>query len=239
MIEELRATRPKANDRSSKLCTLKKNTPVIIDKNFNSYKLLLYENKAEEGVDEKLYIESTFNDDSFALVTEEYKINVLKNSKAPDFSYYYFKSNNNMIVYLYDLKKTLVGLDTIIHLVDQWTMGIATAKSCEVILNANHNNYALEDIHIGVVTENDDAEKRKRDLDILKKQSEMLKDKAIPEFVINMHKADLASDIQKIKILQRFEDGYMEFEGKNIKFDVRVFVNNEYTLKFTDGVLGE
>jgi len=233
MIDGLRAKKLKAAEISKGEYILTKNSPKMIDKGSNKCRGILI----EEEQDEKLRILSIFNDDSFALIAHEYTLNFFDQSKAADFFYLYFGEDTKIVSYIYDLKKTLAGIEVIVHLVEQWKMGIATAKACEALLRYKGTGYVLdyENIHIGVITENDDIERRKRDVEDLRKK--MVTVSNIAQFVIHMHKANTVSVNSKLKVLEEFEAGYIMFDGKKYDFDIKRFVNQEYTFNFCDGKL--
>ncbi len=233
MIEELRGNSLNKEEISNGEYELVKNTPRLIDNKSNNC-----EGVIEEKNGEKIRIASVFNDNSFALISHEYKLNYYDSSKATDFFYMYFGENRRLIFYLYDLKETLAGVNNITHLVEQWLAGISTARSCELLLKGNKEDYELkfEDIHIGVITENNDSERRKNKIEYLKKQIEDPKVE-MPSFIIGKHKAKIVQDNAILNVLQEFETGYIEFDGIKYKYDIREFIDKEHRMTIVNGLL--
>ena len=234
MKNNLRAKKVREKEISDGVFSLTKNEPRIIDKSNNHHIALIHEH--DKNTDEKLYVSSVFTeDDAFALVGREYRLNYYESAKALDFTYQYYGTNQRMIVYLYDLKKTLSGKEHVFKLIGQWKTGIATAKSCNILANAEENRYELSDknIHLGVITEDNSEEKRKEELDFLMERQNV--SEKVPKFVASQRKADVSSDIRSIMILKAFNEGYIEKDGVKYQYVIREFVDGEYRMTISDG----
>ena len=129
------------------------------------------------------------------------------------------------------MKKTFSGIDMIIHLVGQWKQSIKTAQAC--MLQFEYDVYF--NINIGIITENNDVERRKRDLEpILHPEPTS---SSVPAFIAHKHMANTVDVIPKSKLLKGFDEGKVTINGCTYEYDVRVFDNKEYHMHFNDGVL--
>lgn len=201
--------------------------PKIINKDANQYTLCIKESSENEN----LFIHSSFNDEAFAIVGNEFYLNFLKLPKAVDLFYFYFAINNKVSIYLYDMKKTFAGENEILDIIEQWKQSIKTAQACMIQLEDNIDF----NIKIGVITENNDVERRKRDLEhILHPEPTS---SSVPKFVAHKHIANTADIIAKSKLLKDFDKGKVTINGYTYEYDVRVFDNKEYHMYFNDGVL--
>lgn len=230
MIEVLRAKPVKAKNIKDGVFEIKKNTPIQICKENNSHKLHIIEKDEKEDC----YISSTFHDDSFAMVGNEFCLNFLSDPKKVDISYYYFSVSGKSIVYLYDMKKTFAGIDVLMNLIEQWTSSIKDAKYCIDQLDSYSLN-PCSDIHIGVLTENNAVDRRTRELKPIL-HPEPLSEK-IPEYQIKKQQASSASRISQAKILAGFDEGKVTILGSTYKYDVRLFTNKTHEMLFFDGIL--
>lgn len=210
---------------------LKKNTPVQIDKDHNNIVISLHE--LGDSTDELCLINSVFHDGATALVGKEFRLNYLRDAKKVDLSYYYFAESKRVFIYLYDLKKTLAGIEVMIHLVEQWTSSVCDARYCVEKMDG----YSLSDadIHIGVITEENDEDRRRREL------NDLFTDDPIPDgvnsFTAAKHKVSDAGKIVKRKLLKGFDEGNVTIKGITFTFDVRMIQNKEHQMFFTDGIL--
>ena len=213
-LNKLRAAKVKSKDLDNGVFILQKNTPKLIDKDNNEHIARIDEQKE----DEVIFIYSKFDDDSSAMIGNEFCLNFLKDSQKTDFSYYYFSKDKKVIVYLYDMKKTFAGIDVIIHLIEQWQNSIRTANYCIGELQ----NYEISDIYIGVITENDDFERRIKEIEpIMKVQKNHNK---LLSFMQSKHSADNYDKIKKAKILAGFLEGKITILGNTYKYDVIDFI---------------
>ena len=229
MIENLRAKPVKEKDLKDNIFELKNNTPMQINKENNLHVAHIH----EENEDEDCFIYSQFCDKSFAMICKEFYLNFQKNPKRVDFSYYYFSEDNTAIVYLYDMKKTLAGNDVIFHLIEQWKSSICDAKYC--VKKTEYHKLEDFNIHIGVITENNDTERRKNELQSIL-YPESLPD-VLPSFVKSQHMADTADQIAKAKILSDFDKGKVTIDGFTYYYDVRTFVAKKHNMYFNNGLL--
>lgn len=233
MIKELRAKPVKKKEIKNNIFDLKPNNPKQIDVNNNSHIAHIYELKESENVDEHLYIHSEFTDDASAMIGNEFYLNFLENSKKVDMSYYYFSSDKKVTVYLYDMKKTFAGIETIIHLIEQWKGSIADSKSCIEQLEG----YKLLKIQIGVITENDDSERRKYEIESVLNKAKHKENENIPSFMVHQRHADNVNNMVKAKMLNGFIDGKITICGCTYSYDVREFTNKRHDMWFKDGFL--
>lgn len=229
IFNNLNARVLKSRDTHCNLFDLQKNAPKVINKAHNKYTALLYEDKEAE----KVYIHSLFNDDACAVIGNEFRLDYMKNSKKTDLSYYYYGTDHKAKAYLYDMKKTFAGIDVIIHLAEQWKSSILDAEYCIKKLE-----YSLDicDIHIGVITESNDEERRKKELEpILHPEPAS---SGIPSFIKHKHAADTSANIYKAALLRGFDEGKITFNGHTYKYDIRSFDKNKvHHMYFEDGIL--
>ena len=229
MIGNLRAKAVKENELDNGVFQIKKNTPKQIDKTNNSHIAHIHEDAENEDV----YIKSTFDDDSFALICNEFYLNFIESPKKVDISYYYFSENNKVNIYLYDMKKTFAGIDDMINLVEQWKSSILDAEYCVKKLE----QYEIINVCLGVITEDNATERRIRELnDILQPEEVAIK---IPEFMKSQHRADTTRVLAMRKILKGFDAGEVTIHGHTYKYDIREFVNKKHDMLFSDGILKE
>ncbi len=228
ILNNLRATKVKPKDLDNGVLILQKNTPKLIDKGNNGHIARIDEKKEGEVV----FIHSKFDDDSSAMIGNEFCLNFLKDSQKTDFSYYYFSEDKKVIVYLYDMKKTFAGIDVIIHLIEQWQNSIRTAHYCIDELK----NYEISAIYIGVITEDNDCERRTQEIEPIietKKKFDRL-----PSFMQSQYRANNYDKIKKAKILDGFLDSKITILGTTYEYNVIMFDNNkEYHMHFHNGIL--
>ena len=209
--------------------TLKKNTPKLIDKSCNSHVILL----KEEEENESLYIHSAFSGDEYAFIGNEFQLNFLEDAKKVDFMYIFFSKDKKAHAYLYDMKKTFSGIDVILKLVGQWKSSIEDVVYCVGKLD----EYELTCIKIGVITEKDDKDQRKLDLEpILKIEDIPAK---LPTFMKSKHLADNTTNAILAKKLSGFLEGKITINGHTYKYDIRKFVDKKHDMYFNDGILKE
>ena len=230
MLENLRAKPIKSKAVKDGKFILNKNTPIQVAKKDDSCIVVLY----EENEDETCYIHSQFNDDSFAIIGKEFYLNFYDDPAKVDLSYYYFSENKSVVVYLYDIKKTFSGIDVLIHLIGQWKSSICDAKYC-VNKTEEYNIDNQSDIHIGVITEDNNVEKRNQELQKFL-DPEPVPDK-LPSYFKMQHQADSAADIRKRKLLSRFHEGKVIIDGQTYTYDIRLFDKKKHDMFFIDGVL--
>ena len=230
MLENLRAKALKEKNLTGNTFELEKNKPIQICKNNNSHIAHLYEEKENEECN----IHSTFNDESFAIICKEFYLNFYDDPKKADLSYYYFSEQGKAIVYLYDLKKTFAGIDVLIHLVEQWKSSIIDAKYC-VDKTEKWTLDCVADIHLGVITEDDDVDRRKRELEPILHPAPT-SDK-LPSYILKQHYADNADKIAQAKILAGLDEGKVSIGGIAYEYDLRTFNDKHHSMHFIDGCL--
>lgn len=227
-LNNLRATKIKLKDLDNGVFILQKNMPKLIDKDNNEHIARIDELKEGEVV----FIHSKFDDDSSAMIGNEFCLNFLKNSKKTDFSYYYFSEDKKVIVYLYDMKKTFAGIDVIIHLIEQWQNSIRTAHYCIGELQ----NYEISAICIGVITEDSACERRTQEIKSIMEIKKNLD--RLPSFMQSQYHANNYDKIKKAKILDGFLDGKITILGNTYEYDIIVFDDNkECHMYFYNGIL--
>lgn len=230
MLDTLRAKPVKENLIIDGIIELRKNQPILICEKNNSHKMCIYEEKEKESC----LISSTFTDESCAMIGKEFHLNFLSDPKRVDISYYYFSVNGQARVYLYDMKKTFAGIDVLIKLIEQWKSSIIDAEFCVNKLDG----YAISscsDIHIGVITEENAVERRKRELQPIL-HPEPLAD-GIPEYLRKKRQASDAIRISQEKVLNGFDEGKVTICGITYEYDVRLFNDKKHEMLFVDGVL--
>lgn len=229
MLNSLRATTVKKNEINNNIFKLQKNTPKQISKQNNSHSAHIH----EENEGETCFVHSTFSDDAIAMICNEFYLSSCKNPKRLDLSYYYFAKDKTIMIYLYDMKKIFAGVHNIIRLIEQWKSGICYAKYC----TAKISGYQLSDdnIHLGVITENNDIERRNRELQpILHPEPSP---GGLPSFISSKHRANTADQISKAKVLTGFDVGNITIGGITYSYDVRTFVDKKHYMYFNDGIL--
>lgn len=229
MTGNLRAEPVKGHEINGGVFELKKNTPKLIGKENNPHTAHI----REETEDEDCFIHSHFRDEAFAIICKEFYLNFYKDPKRVDLSYYYFSEDKNAAAYLYDMKKTFAGLDVIIHLVEQWKSSICDAKYC--VDKTETYQLAYPGIHIGVITEHNDTERRRRELQPILHPEPIPED--LPSFIKSKRRANTADRISKAKILDGFDEGKVTIGGITYDYDVRTFIDKEHHMYFKDGVL--
>lgn len=231
MIYNLRAKLVEECDIKDGVFELRNNTPKLITKMNNSHIACVWEKNEEENC----FVHFQFCDEAFAMICKEFYLNFYNAPKRVDLSYYYFAEDKTAIVYLYDMKKTFAGVDDMIRLIEQWKSSICDAKYCVEktdIYQLTHYN-----IHIGVITENNDVERRNNELrPILYPEPEPLPG-GLPTFITSKHQANTADHIAKAKILTGFDKGKVTIGGITYDYDVRTFINKEHHMYFNDGLL--
>lgn len=227
ILNNLRADKVKSKKLDNGVFILQKNTPKLIDKDNNEHVARI----DEQELGETVFIHSEFDDEAFAMIGNEFCLNFLKDSKKVDFSYYYFSKDKKVIVYLYDMKKTFSGINDIIHLIEQWQNSIRTAYYCIGELP----NYEISDVFIGVITEKNDVEDRKKEIEPIiefKKNLERL-----PSFMKSQYSANNYDKIKKAKILDGFLEGKITILSNTYKYDIITFDNKQCHIYFKNGIL--
>ena len=93
----------------------------------------------------------------------------------------------------------------------------------------------INDIQIGVITENNDVERRHRELQkILHPEPISTK---LPQYMQHQRKADLSDNISKAKLLKGFDEGKVTIDGVTYNYDVREFINQKHHMYFDNGQL--
>lgn len=231
MLEIISAKPIKENELGEdNVFELKRNTPKQITKDNNAHVAHILEDKENEH----LYIHSAFEDNEFAVICNEFALNFLKDPKRVDLSYYFFSETNQVTVFLYDMKKTFAGIDVLIHLVEQWKSSIDDAEYCIKKLS-DYGNYEIADIFIGVITEDNDAERRNKEIASLSSPDST--EPNIPSFIKSKHLANTADNIRKANLLKGLDEGRITISGKTYSVDVRVFIDKRYDMYFERGRL--
>lgn len=206
----------------------KSNSPKRIDKDNNNH--IIHINEKNESED--LYIHSHFDDDSFAIIgTEFYLTNFLRKPKAVDMSYYHLTADAKVSVFLYDMKKSFVGIHEMEDIIEQWAQSIRTAKACFIQLK----DQVINNIQIGVITENNDFERRKRELEPILNPEPVSSN--LSSFMQSQRKADTSANLSKAKLLKGFDEGKVTIDGVTYEYDVREFVDKKYDMYFENGNL--
>ena len=212
---------------------LLKNTPKQIDKNNNTHTAHIHEYNESEDIDENLYVHSYFNDEATAFICREFCLNFHRDPKRVDFSYYYFSETNKASIYLYDMKKTFAGIEVIIHLIEQWKSSLVDAIYCIGKLE----KYEIQDIHIGIITENNDIQRRKKEINLILHNEALESYKNVSSSVQSKRNASRSDIIAKAKLLKGFDEGKVEICGVTYQYDVRLFHEKNHHMSFVDGIL--
>lgn len=232
MTYVLRATPVKRQEIKNGIFELIKNTPRQISKRNNAHTAHV----REETEAEDCFIHSQFSDEAFAVICKEFYLSSSKKPKRVDLSYYYFAEDKTAAVYLYDIKKTFAGLHTMIRLVEQWKSSICDAKCCLDKTDAYHLADPL-DIRLGVITENNDTERRNREL------KPVLHPEPLPaglsSFLKSKRMAATADQISKAKLLTGFDEGKVTIDGITYDYDVRTLIDKRHHMYFNNGVLAQ
>ncbi len=227
MISNIRAKHPKANEIINNRYELAKNKLIQIDSTYNNCTFYIHERSENES----LLIHSSINDKSDIIIGNEFQLNFIENSKKVDLSLMHLSTNKKVTIYLYDMKKTFAGIDTIIKLIEQWKQSIIDMEYCVSKLDA----YSISSIQIGVVTEDNDIERRRREiLPILNNDTQS---DSVPSFIKSKHNASKSSNIAKAKVLEGFLDGNITIRGVTYKYDIRIFQQKKCHMYFNDGIL--
>ena len=136
-----------------------------------------------------------------------------------------------MKIYLYDIKKSFAGEHEMEDIIEQWAQSIRTAKACFIQLK----ECKINDIQIGVITENNDIDRRKRELQPILHPEPISTN--LPQYMQHQRRADLSANIAKAKLLKGFDEGRVTIDGVTYNYDVREFINQEHHMYFDNGQL--
>lgn len=192
--------------------------------------------ETDNGVNEVLYIKSSLEPNEWYYIGNECCLNVLKNPKKVDLNYIFFSDTTRTAKsYSIDLKKTIGGKDVILKLVKQWNFALIYATAVVLALE----NYTMEQSYVGAITENNDREYLKREIDSIKKivESTQSENSSLPTFLIDKNIAQNISNKQELKILEDFYDGKVYINNRYYNIDIRTMTNATYTLQFNSGIL--
>lgn len=226
MIDGLRATPLKDKWIKDNTFTLEKNRPIQIDYKHNNVTLLI----KEEDLNEELRIHSHFNDTESAIVGNEFCLNFLKDPKKVDMTYVFITQEKNVNIYLYDMKKTFAGINTILKLIDQWKSSINTMQYCINQLDG----YTISSINIGVITEDDDFERRKREIEEILSKANVSIPQNVSSFIKSKYSANNVENMKKAKILKGFPEGQVTINNHTYHYDVRLFIDQKYDMFFNE-----
>ena len=220
----------KQNDIRDGVFVLKNNTPVQINCQLNNVAVQLHETKEDEYCD----IHSTFSDGAAAVVAKEFYQKKFPQAKKVDLFYFYFSEEKMASVYLYDFKKAFVGNNTIIHIIDQWASSIDNSNW---FISKLEDSYCLypANIHIGVITEVNDDERRRRELCQLQEGAALSGD--LYNFTVHKRMAHQGQLLKKKKLLEDAIEGKVTINGNLYQFDIRTFEGKQHQMYFVDGAL--
>ena len=220
----------KQKDIRGGVYVLKNNSPVQINCQLNMIAVQLHETKENEYCD----IYSTFSDGAAAMIAKEFFRNDFPQLKKVDLFYFYFSEKKIASVYLYDLKKAFVGNDTIIHLIEQWTSSICNSAW---YISQLEDSYCLypANIHLGVITEDNDDERRRRELRQL--QEDVAPSGELNSFTVHKRLAHKGQLLKKKKLLEDAIEGKVTINGNMYVFDIRTFEGKQHQMYFVDGAL--
>ncbi len=100
---------------------------------------------------------------------------------------------------------------------------------------SDYGNYEIADIFIGVITEDNDEERRNKEIASLSSPDST--EPNIPSFIKSKHLANTADNIMKANLLKGLDEGRITISGKIYSVDVRVFIDKRYDLYFERGRL--
>ena len=230
----LGARRIKLKELNAGWFKLDNNSPIIVDSRENTY-VLFFAEDAGNGESLCCNIVSYISDKAKAIIGKEIYLVNLSNKKRVDLSYYYFSENQDVTIYLYDVKRTFAGINTMLDLIAQWESSLNIFRTC---LQDATGIFSLADsnIHFGVITKNNDTERRIRELTPILYPEEVPEN--LPSFIISKHAADMAENKRKALVLKGFDENRVMIDGIAFEYDVRTFDdNNIHKIKFNDGEL--
>lgn len=213
-----RPNRKKADDGFLKLI---KNQPVLIAGQDSD--LLYYIAESNENVDEILYIRSYLSEDEYALLGHESKTSVLKDPRAVDLMYLYFDDKKKEAgIFLYDMKKTLGGKEHILGLVSQLESSLTHAVNIISYLE----EFQIKTVMTGVITENNNREYQKKEIEGLKKEEKYDNASHIPSFILKSQKAKKSATRNVLRVLDDFYEGRVFLKGEYYTVDVRMMIRS-------------
>ncbi len=229
IIDTSRAKKVYEKDLVDSMLVLKKNKLKWLERRNNNHIIRI----DEENENETLFIHSTLSNNEDVIIGNEFSLDFIKDPKKVDLTYIFLSQDHKAIVYLYDMKKTLAGQEVILHLIDQWRSSIDEAEYCVKKLE----DYELVEIRLGVITENNDTERRKRELkSLLTPPKDIPK---LPSFVAAKHSSYTASKIPIIEKLSDFLQGKVTLYGHTYEYDIRNFIDKKHDMYFISGTLNE
>lgn len=227
MIDGLRAAKLKPKEIKDNFFILEKNKPKQINFEHNDVILLI----KEEETNEELFIHSSFAGDEFAIIGKEYCLNFKNDPPKVDLTYIFMTKEKEAIIYLYDMKKTFAGIDVILKLIEQWKSSISTAEYCMEQLDG----YEIAMINIGVITENDDIERRNREINHIFSKAEV--PQKMSSFMKSKYLADNAEYFKKAQILTGFLDGQVTIRNCTYNYDIKIFTEKKFDMFFDNGII--
>ena len=236
-MKNLNYKEPKKDKIINGFYDMRKNTPLLLKKSHSN--IIFKITEENKDVHEILYIKSIINDDSTALIGNEFKNPYLENPQAVDLTYIYFSKDDYFAnMYLYDLKKSVKLQKTILDLVCQLNSSFSNANN----LIESCGEYKEIKTIIGVITENNDKDYQKKEIDMLQQKladrNQIENDTSLPSFMRYAYKAKNNSNLGIIyNILSDFYYGKIKINGVDYNIDVIVMDNSTYTMVFNDGVL--
>lgn len=229
IIDTSRAKPVYEKDLVDSMLVLKKNTLKRLKCRNNNHIMRIDEEKENET----LFIHSTLLNNEEVIIGNEFSLNFIENPKKVDLTYIFLSQDHKAIIYLYDMKKTLAGQDVILHLIEQWRSSIDDAEYCIKKLE----EYELVEIRLGVITENNDTDRRKRELESLLTPTKSTP--ATPSFMVAKHSLNIAHKIPLINILSAFLKGKVTLNGHTYEYDIRNFIDKKHDMYFTSGTLNK
>ena len=216
----------KGSDFIDGICTLAKNTPMLVSSQYNDKRFKIHENNTNET----LYIVFNLNKDEQALIGKECHNTPKGCQELPKTDLMCVYSNPTYeIGYTYDLKKTLGGKDVILHLISQWTETISYCKS--QIKNSDY------EFVVGVITEKFNQRLLNNDIKELSEYVEEPGGSALKSSLAARKK--LVSYINNSNALNRlidFKSGKFKIGGLVLDIDIHYFESidgkKELTLQF-------
>lgn len=206
-----------------------KNSIYKITTQDNDKKFRFYEPDTNETSTIQIKLKDRNNQDyiEYSILGRECKPQFFDEIKATDILYIYLNQSASYAhIYVYDMKKTIGGIDNTEHLLAQWS---DTIQYCENILSYYISSNLIENIDItpGFLTENYNTALLETAINELKVKTVEHKNEELPTLIIQKHKVANITSKQKLKIFCNFRDKKLERNGRIYTIDDKYFNENK------------
>lgn len=185
----------------------------------------------EDG--ETLFVTCETDPADCGLIGHECQVNY-ESQKVIDFCYIYFSCcSDSAYCHLYDLKETVGnGVEVVQHLVNQWKDSIRFVKS-----TCSFYSVSSQIIFLGFVTETYNEDGISRFIEEYREYENDLVRYSMPSMITNLTKKNHRYILGMLPILELFLQKKIYFEGQVYDFKCYVSSDNEYKMKFVNGLL--